>query len=98
MNDEQKEQLAILEAAVDDAWDQLDDSGCDLVNSNPTTLACVAALCRYVEPLLNERNTVNLPEDIHWDDDTRSSAGGALMNAIACRSTQSFTRECSHDR
>jgi hypothetical protein len=98
MNDEQKEQLAILEAAADDAWDQLDDSGCDLVNSRPTTLAGVAALCRYVEPLLNERNTVNLPEDIHWDDDTSSSAGGALMNAIACRSRQSFTRECSHDR
>ncbi|MEH2519188.1 hypothetical protein V1279_004761 [Bradyrhizobium sp. AZCC 1610] len=62
MNDEQKAQLAVLEAAGADAWDQLDDAGCDLVNSKPTTLAGVAALCRYVEPLLNEKDTVNLPE------------------------------------
>lgn len=53
------------------------------MNSKPTTLAGVAALCRYVEPLLNEKDTVNLPEVIYWDDDTHSSAGGALVNAIA---------------
>jgi hypothetical protein len=39
--------------------------------------------CRYVEPLLNERDTVNLPEVIDWDDDTHSSAAGALVNVIA---------------
>jgi hypothetical protein len=83
MNDEQKAQLAVLGAAVDDAWDQLEDAGCDLVNSKPTTLAGVAALCRYVEPLLNERDTVNLPEVICWDDETASTAAGALANAIA---------------
>jgi hypothetical protein len=46
MNEEQKRQLAILEAAVDDAWDRLDDAGCVQVNSMPTTLTGVAALCR----------------------------------------------------
>jgi hypothetical protein len=80
MNDEQKAQLAVLEAAGADAWDQLDDAGCDLVNSKPTTLAGVAALCRYVEPLLNEKDTVNLPEVIYWDDETASTAAGALAN------------------
>jgi hypothetical protein len=83
LNDEQNAQLAVLEAAVDDAWDQLDDAGCDLVNSKPTTLAGVAALCKYVEPLLNERDTVNLPEVICWDDGTASRAAGAFANAIA---------------
>jgi hypothetical protein len=47
------------------------------------TLAGIVALCRYVEPLLNESGTVNLPEVIYWDDDTHSSAGGALVNVIA---------------
>jgi len=83
MNDEQRMQLAVLEAAVDGAWDRLEDAGITLVNTDPTTLAGILALCRYVEPLLNERDTVNLPEVIYWDDDTRSSAGGALVNVIA---------------
>jgi len=43
MNGE-KTQLDVLEAAVDDAWDRLDEAGCDLVNSEPTTLAGVVAL------------------------------------------------------
>ena len=83
MNDQQKTQLAVLEPAVDDAWDRLEDVGINLVNTTPTTLAGILALCRYVEPLLNERDTVNLPEVIYWDDDTHSSAGGALVNALA---------------
>ena len=83
MNDEQRTQLAALESAVDGAWDRLEDAGITLVNTDPTTLAGIVALCRYVEPLLNESGTVNLPEVIYWDDDTHSSAGGALMNAIA---------------
>jgi hypothetical protein len=83
MNDEQRTQLDVLEAAVDDAWDRLEEVGINLVNAEITTLAGILALCRYVEPLLNEWVTVNLPEVIYWDDDTHSSAGGALVNAIA---------------
>jgi hypothetical protein len=83
MNDERRTQLAVLEGAVDDAWDRLEDAGITLVNTDPITLAGIVALCRYVEPLLNESGTVNLPEVIYWDDDTHSSAGGALVNVIA---------------
>jgi hypothetical protein len=86
MNDERRTQLAVLEGAVDDAWDRLEDAGITLVNTDPTTLAGIVALCRYVEPLLNESGTVNLPEVIYWDDDTHSSAGGALVIAVAVRS------------
>ena len=64
-------------------WTLLEDVGINLVNTDPTTLAGILALCRYVEPLLNERETVNLPEAIYWHDDTHSSAAGALVNAIA---------------
>ena len=83
MNDEQRTELAALESVVDGAWDRLEDAGITLVNTDPTTLAGIVALYRYVEQLLNERGTVNLPEEIHWDDDTHSSAGGALVNVIA---------------
>jgi hypothetical protein len=97
MNDEQKAQLAVLEAAGADAWDQLDDAGCDLVNSKPTTLAGVAALCRYVEPLLNEKDTVNLPEVIYWDDETASTAARSRTRSRR-RSRSSFGRGCNHEQ
>jgi hypothetical protein len=42
-----------------------------------------AARCRSVEPFLNEKGTINLPEVLYWDDDTHSSAEAALANAIA---------------
>jgi hypothetical protein len=83
LNDERRTQLAVLEAAVDGAWDRLDEAGTTLVNTDPTTLAGILAVCRYVEPLLNEEAAVNLPEVIYWDDDTHSSAAGALVNVIA---------------
>ena len=83
MNDEQKKQLAVLEDAADATYNHMEDAGVDLVNTKPATLAGILALCRYVEPLLNERDTINLPELIYWDDDTESSAAGALANVIA---------------
>jgi catalase (peroxidase I) len=36
MNDERRTQLAVLEGAVDDAWDRLEDAGITLVNTDPT--------------------------------------------------------------
>jgi hypothetical protein len=96
MNDQQKTQLAVLEAAVDDAWDRLEDVGINLVTTEPTTSAGIVALCRYVEPLLNQRGTVNLPEEILWDDDTHSSAGGTLVNAIAA-SVEAIIRQGTNE-
>jgi len=83
MNDEQREQLAVLVAAVDDAYEHMEDVGSDLVDTKPTTLAGIGALCRYIEPFLNENDSPNLPQVIYWDDDTESSAAGAFANVIA---------------
>jgi hypothetical protein len=63
--------------------DFMEEVGIDLVNTKPATLAGIAALRRYVEPLFNEDDTHNLPQTICWDDDTESSAAGAFANAIA---------------
>jgi hypothetical protein len=49
-----------LEAAVDVAWDAMNDAGCDLVNTRPTTLAGILALCRYIEPLFGEGRICDL--------------------------------------
>ena len=53
------------------------------MNTKPTTLAGIAALCRYIEPLLNENDWPDLPQVIYWEDDTESSAAGAFANVIA---------------
>ena len=81
MNDEQRKQLAVLQDAVDEAWDPREEAAIDLLNTEPTTLAGIVALCRYVEPLLDDDG--ELPEAIYWDDETTSSAGGAFANVIA---------------
>ncbi len=81
MNDEQRKQLAVLQDAVDEAWDPREEAAIDLLNTKPTTLAGIVALCRYIEPLLNADG--ELPPAIYWDDETISSAGGAFANVIA---------------
>ena len=38
------------------------DAGCTLVNTRPTTLAGILALCRYIEPLFGETDQPDLPD------------------------------------
>jgi hypothetical protein len=83
MDDERRAQLAVLANAVNDAYDRMEDAGADLVT---LTLAGIVALCRYIEPLLDEDDTPNLPLAIDWDDGTASTVGGALANVIAAPS------------
>src|ERR1700674_6703 len=58
-----------LVAETDAAYDRLDDVGCDLINTKPTTLAGIFALCQYIKPLLAEDDAPDLPEYILYDDD-----------------------------
>ena len=86
MRDISPEQLAtyqVLEAATGDACDRMEDAGVDVLNTKPTTLAGIIALCRYVEPLFNEQHAFDLPEVISWEDDTQSTPAGGFANVIA---------------
>jgi hypothetical protein len=83
MEGEKLRQYQILEAQTADACHRLDDAGAALVNTPPTTLAGIAALCRYIEPLLNDPHMPDLPDKILWDDDTESPPAAALANSIA---------------
>jgi hypothetical protein len=88
MEGEKLRQFYILEERTLDSYDRLDDAGTDLVNTPPTTLAGIAALCRYIEPLLNDQDTPDLLETLLWEDDSESTPAGALANAIAVAITK----------
>ncbi len=89
-----------LVAETDAAYDRLDDVGCDLINTKPTTLAGILALCRYITPLFEEEDSPDLPTHILYDDDTTATPAEALcyvigraaedlMNAAAGKAVQS---------
>ena len=67
---------------MDAAYDRLDDAGCDLINTKPTTLAGILALCRYITPLFEEEDSPDLPTYILYDDDTTATPAEALCYVI----------------
>jgi hypothetical protein len=71
-----------LVAETDAAYDRLDDVGCDLINTKPTSLAGILALCRYITPLFEEEDSPDLPTYILYDDDTTATPAEALCYVI----------------
>ncbi len=65
---ERREEYERLVALTDVAWGAMADAGCTLVNTRPTTLAGILALCRYIEPLFGETDQPDLPEHIEYED------------------------------
>jgi hypothetical protein len=76
------EEYKRLVAETDAAYDRLDDVGCDLINTKPTTLAGILALCRYISPLFEEEDSSDLPTCISYDDDTTATPAEALCYVI----------------
>jgi hypothetical protein len=76
------EKYESLVAETDAAYDRLDDVGCDLINTKPTTLAGILALCRYINPLFVKDDAPDLPEYILYDDDTTATPAEALCYVI----------------
>jgi len=71
-----------LQEATEDASDQMHEASIDLLNTPPSSLAGIVALCEYVGPQLDDVDGHNLPDDIEWDDGTQSTPSGAFANAI----------------
>jgi hypothetical protein len=69
-----------LQASTREADDQMHEASIDLVNTPPTSLAGIIALCEYFGPQVDEKH--NLPDEIDWDDGTQSTPAGAFANAI----------------
>jgi hypothetical protein len=71
-----------LVAETNVAYDRLDDVGCDLINTKPTTLAGILALCQYIKPLFAEDDAPCLPEYILYDDDRTAYPAEAFAYVI----------------
>jgi hypothetical protein len=82
MEGEKLEKYNSLVAETDAAYDRLDDVGCDLINTKPTTLAGILALCRYVKPFFGESDPDELPHHILYDDDSTAYPAEALFRVI----------------
>jgi hypothetical protein len=77
----EKYESLVAETAA--TYDRLDDAGCDLINTRPTTLAGIFALCQYIKPLFAEDHAPDLPEYILYDDDTTAYPAEAFAYVIA---------------
>jgi hypothetical protein len=82
------------------AYDELEDAGLDLINTQSTTLAGIFALCQYIKPLFAEDDAPDLPEYILYDDERTAYPAEAfayvigraveeMMNAAAGKAAQS---------
>ena len=79
---ERRKEYERLVALTDVAWGAMADAGCTLVNTRPTTLAGILALCRYIEPLFGETDQPDLPDHIDYDDDTQAYIPEAFAYVI----------------
>jgi hypothetical protein len=82
MQGEKLEEYERLVALTDEAYYAMADVGRHLVNTRPTTLAGILALCRYIEPLFGETDQPDLPEYIDYDDDTQAYIPEAFAYVI----------------
>jgi hypothetical protein len=64
------------------AYYAMADVGRHLVNTRPTTLVGILALCKYIEPLFGEVDQPELPEYIDFDDDTQAYIPEAFAYVI----------------
>jgi hypothetical protein len=76
------EEYKRLVAETDAAYDELEDAGLDLINTRPTTMAGILALCQYINPLFAEDDAPDLPQYILYDDDTTATTAAALCYVI----------------
>jgi hypothetical protein len=82
MQGEKLEEYKRLTAATDAAYDRMEVVSLDLINTKPTTLAGILALCKYMEPLFGEVDQPDLPELIEYDDDTQAYIPEAFARVI----------------
>lgn len=79
--------LAMLDAEVERAYQHMEYKvGGELLETLPTTLAGIVALCRYVAPLLNvahDGTTMYLPEFVEFGDGATITPAAAFATVIA---------------
>jgi hypothetical protein len=76
----EKYESVVAETAA--TYDRLEDAGVDLINTRPTTLAGIFALCQYIKPLFAEDDAPDLPQYILYDDDSTAYPAEAFAYVI----------------
>ncbi|KJC35658.1 hypothetical protein UP09_31020 [Bradyrhizobium sp. LTSP885] len=71
-----------LQASTEDAGDRMCDLVQQLVTTSPTTLAGTVALCTYLEPMFNDMEGSNLPDEVTVGDD-EVGPQGAFAGTVA---------------
>ena len=94
---ERRREYDHLEAATDVTWWAMANAGCTLVNTRPTTLAGILALCKYIEPLFGETDQPELPEYIEYDDDTQAYIPEAFAYVIG-RAVEELIKAGRHEQ
>jgi hypothetical protein len=82
MQGEKREQYNRLRAVTDAAYDELESAGFDLINTLPTTLAGILALCQYIKLLFGDIDQPDLPEYITYDHDATAYPAEAFAYVI----------------
>jgi len=82
MQGEKLKEYKRLGALADAAYDAMEDVGLDLINTRPTTVAGILALCQYIAPLFGETEQPNLPQYIAYDDGTDAYTAEAFAYVI----------------
>ena len=82
MTGEKLEKYNSLVADTAAAYDELEDAGLDLINTRPTALAGIFALCQYIKPLFAEDDAPDLPEYILYHDDRTAYPAEAFAYVI----------------
>ena len=82
MTGEKLEKYNSLVADTAAAYDELEDAGLDLINTRPTALAGIFALCQYIKPLFAEDDAPDLPEYILYDDGRTAYPAEAFAHVI----------------
>jgi hypothetical protein len=77
---ERREEYDRLVALDNMAWAALTEAGSTLVNTRPTTLAGILALCKYIEPLFGAVD--HLPDYIDYEDDAQAYIPEAFAYVI----------------
>ena len=82
MQGEELGQYKRLVAATEAVYVELDDAGCDLINTKATTLPGLLALCQYIKLLFAEDEAPDLPEYILYDDGKTAYPAEAFAHTI----------------
>jgi hypothetical protein len=82
MTAEQRRQRDDLDDAVKDARDALADTGVDLINTAPTTLAGIARALNYIREQMLQEDGIYMPSGLRLADDTDGEYPVAWIEAF----------------